>query len=150
MNAHVEILVADLADVLQVPMQSIQQSGGKAFAYVDRNGSPEVVAVELGLNNDRAVVVKTGLNEGDQVYLSLPANAPALPVPEGQKQRPTPDEPSAAADAAPAAAGAATGGPSDAPAVAPANTGSQQGMGGPGGGMGRRPRGERPARPKDP
>ena len=38
MNAQVEILVADLPDVLRVPMQAIHQSGGKTYAYVDRGG----------------------------------------------------------------------------------------------------------------
>jgi HlyD family secretion protein len=147
MNAHVEILVADLPDVLQVPMQAIHQSGGRAFAYVDKGGKPELLPVELGLNNDRAVVVKGGLTEGDRVYLSLPADAPPLPLPEGQKPRP-PEEAAKSGDEPPAA-------PAEVPGAQPGpdrqpTDGAGQGMGPGGGGAGRRPRGDRPPRPKDP
>jgi HlyD family secretion protein len=150
MNAHVEILVADLQDVLQVPMQSIHQSGGKAYAYVDRNGNPEVAPVELGLNNDRAVVVKAGLNEGDKVYLALPPGAPNLPAPEGRKPRPPEESPTA--EAAGEAGAAGGNGPSDAASPGrPTQPGGQNPGGpGPGVGGGRRPRGDRPPRPKDP
>jgi HlyD family secretion protein len=142
MNANVDILVADLAEVLQVPMQAIHQSGGRAFAYVDRGGEPELVPVDLGLNNDRAVVVNSGLKEGDRVYLALPANAPPLPVPEGPRARGTPaDDAPAAAGGAPPAPGSGTEGG----AAAPGNGGAPGGAGGM-----RRPRGERPNRPKEP
>jgi HlyD family secretion protein len=145
MNAQAEILVADLADVLSVPMQAIHQSGSKAYAYVERGGKPEFAQVELGLNNDRAVVVKSGLAEGDQVYLSLPPGAPALPAPEPSRLAPKDEMP-------PAADGAAPAGPRPA-GDQPEGQGGQGGPPGEGQGRGagmRRPRGERPPRPKDP
>jgi HlyD family secretion protein len=110
MNAQVEILVADLPDVLHVPMQAIHQSGGKAYAYVDRGAAPEVVPVELGLNNDRAVVVKGGLAQGDRVYLALPPGAPSLPSPESGSRMPAQEPPPAADAAGAGAAGGARGG----------------------------------------
>jgi HlyD family secretion protein len=148
MNAQAEILVADLTDVLSVPMQAIHQSGGKAYAYVDRGGKPEVSQVELGLNNDRAVVVKNGLKEGDQVYLSLPPGAPALPAPEPGRAK-MKDEGQPSADGAGAPAGPRPGAePADGAAPPPGGSGDAPGRGN--GGMGRRPRGDRPPRPKDP
>jgi HlyD family secretion protein len=144
MNAQAEILVADLTEVLSVPMQAIHQSGGRAFTYVNRGGKPEVVPVELGLNNDRAVVVKSGLDEGEQVYLSLPPGAPALPAPEPGRAKPK-DEGQPAADGAGAPAGPRPGADPGEGGGGPPADGANRGAG-----MGRRPRGERPARPKDP
>jgi hypothetical protein len=158
MNAQVEIMVADLPDVLNVPMQAIQQSGGKAFAYVDKGGAPELTPVELGLNNERAVVVKSGLNEGDRVFLSLPPGAPPLPPPDRTMRAPkAPELVHGAATEAPAAAaggtaekpsGDATASPSDAAggaggAAVPAQGTERRD----GAGQGRT---DRPARAKDP
>jgi HlyD family secretion protein len=144
MNANVEVLVADLPDVLHCPMQAIHQSGGRTFAYVDRGGKPELVPVDVGLNNERSVVVTAGLNEGDRVYLALPPDAPVLPQPA--TPRPGPGETPGEGDT-PAANG------TDQRAMPAGAGGGADGAGGqgrPGAGGGQRPpRGERP-RPRDP
>jgi HlyD family secretion protein len=157
MNAQVEIMVADLPDVLHVPMQAIQQSGGRAFAYVDRGGDPELKQVELGLNNDRFVVVKGGLEEGDRVFLSVPPGAPPLPAPERPAARTAKpaEDPAAAAKETPATPEGSEDQPAPADAGA-APTGSDGGGGLPTHGAGRREGGgrgrggDRPARAKDP
>ena len=86
------------------------RAAARTYAYVDRGGAPEVVPVELGLNNDRAVVVKSGLNEGDRVYLSLPPGAPRRCRRRGARpRRPAEDEPAARRRAALRPGAGATG-----------------------------------------
>lgn len=82
MYARVEILVAELADVLQVPLHAVHQSGHRTFAYAKGAGGVELREIQVGDNNDSTVHIRSGLNEGDVVYLSRPEGAPALPAPE--------------------------------------------------------------------
>lgn len=79
MNAQVEISVADLADAVQVPMQAIHETGGKAFAYVDKDGKAELRPIEVGMDNGRNVHVTKGLAAGEKVFLAVPPGAPPLP-----------------------------------------------------------------------
>ncbi len=79
MNAQVDILVAEIVDALQIPMQAVQQSGGKAYVYVDRGPKADLVPIDVGFNNDRMVIVSSGLKENERVFLAAPAGAPELP-----------------------------------------------------------------------
>lgn len=72
MNAKVEIIVDQLADVLFVPVQSIEVENDHHYCYVNAGGSLERRSVETGLFNDEFIEVRTGLQPGDLVALSLP------------------------------------------------------------------------------
>ncbi|HEY1081413.1 MAG TPA: efflux RND transporter periplasmic adaptor subunit, partial [Prosthecobacter sp.] len=72
MNAKVEIVVDQLADVLFVPVQSIEVENDHHYCYVNAGGSLERRPVETGLFNDEFIEVRTGLQPGDLVALSLP------------------------------------------------------------------------------
>jgi HlyD family secretion protein len=74
MSCEVEILVDSLDDVLQVPVQAVFRSGSKTLCFVDGPNGVEEVEVEVGLDNDRWVEVKSGLSEGQTVLLSPPAD----------------------------------------------------------------------------
>jgi len=83
MSAQVEILVDDRPSVLQVPISAIYVEKGYQAAYVRRpGGGVETRRVEVGLSNNRAVEVLTGLSEGDEVYLYRPPGTPELVVDE--------------------------------------------------------------------
>ena len=76
MSAKVEVIVADLKDVLYVPIQAIVPQGEGRACYVMGPNGPEQRTVETGLFNDRFIEVKKGLEEGEEVLLN-PPGAPA-------------------------------------------------------------------------
>jgi len=77
MTADVEILVADLRDVLTVPVASVVDIGGKHYCWVMTSGGvPEKHPLVLGQTNDKFVEVKDGLVEGDLVIMNPRAVVP--------------------------------------------------------------------------
>lgn len=76
MNAKVEIIVNQLADVLYVPVQSIEVDGDDHhFCYVSRGGSLERRSIVTGQFNDEFIEVQDGLQPGENVALTLPKKA---------------------------------------------------------------------------
>ncbi len=71
MTTDVEILVADLKDVLTVPVAAVVDQGGKHFCWVQKTGAaPEKRPLILGQTNDKFVEVKDGVAEGDLVIMN--------------------------------------------------------------------------------
>ena len=70
MTAQVEILVAELDDVLSVPVQAILQFKGKDYVFVKRGDGFERIDVTLGISNDQHVEVKKGIKPNDLVALT--------------------------------------------------------------------------------
>lgn len=71
MTTDVEILVADLKDVLTVPVAAVVDQGGKHYCWVQKAGSlPEKRLLLLGQTNDKFVEVKDGVAEGDLVIMN--------------------------------------------------------------------------------
>lgn len=72
MSAHVEIVVHSRSAALLVPLQAVEQSGGKAWLrVVDRNADAlEKRAVELGLTTLDSVEVVAGVSAGEEIVLS--------------------------------------------------------------------------------
>ncbi|WP_395739253.1 efflux RND transporter periplasmic adaptor subunit [Prosthecobacter sp.] len=77
MNAKVEIIVDQLADVLYVPVQSIEVEQDHHFCYISNNGALERRQISTGLFNDEFIEVRDGLNGGEAVALALPKKAEA-------------------------------------------------------------------------
>ena len=82
MSCSVEILVAVVEDVPQVPIQAVFREEGTTFCYVSRPDRIEVRTVRVGRHNDAMVAIREGLVEGDMVFLVRPAEAPAPSFPE--------------------------------------------------------------------
>jgi RND family efflux transporter MFP subunit len=99
MNAKVEIIVEQLADVLYVPVQSIEVENDVHYCYVNEGGKLERREVATGSFNDDFIVVRQGLTAGDRVALALPkrsaAGGPAAPT--NNNSAPSPSEASTAA-----------------------------------------------------
>lgn len=102
MNAKVEIIVDQLADVMFVPVQSIEVQDDQHFCYVNASGGLERRPVVTGLFNDEFIEVRNGLNLGELVALSMPKKL----VPEN-KPAATASPAEAGGEAAPAKAAAA-------------------------------------------
>jgi hypothetical protein len=77
MNAKVEIIVDQLADVLYVPVQSIEVEQDHHFCYISNNGALERREISTGLFNDEFIEVRGGLQGGEAVALALPKKAEA-------------------------------------------------------------------------
>jgi len=77
MNAKVEIIVNQLADVLYVPVQSIEVEQDHHYCYISSNGALERREISTGLFNDEFIEVRDGLLGGEAVALALPKKAEA-------------------------------------------------------------------------
>ncbi|MBI3536212.1 MAG: efflux RND transporter periplasmic adaptor subunit, partial [Chloroflexi bacterium] len=79
MTANASIVVGRKDDVLLVPNRAVRANGAKRFVAIQK--SPDVVEeveVKLGLANDQETEVISGLQEGQQLVVSLtPSSNPA-------------------------------------------------------------------------
>lgn len=167
-TAQVRIRVAEVPNVLQVPVQCVIEHGGKYYCLVVKGSEQlEPREVKLGLTNDKTVIIEEGLQEGEVVVLNArefrdKVNLPKLPettAPRGEQQASTEgeasgppgqrvgssnrsEEPSGGRQEGPATEGA---GPSEGGRPQGGLRGGPPGgEGGPGGGPPRRPPGEGP------
>jgi len=84
MTAEVEVLIADLTDVLTVPVSCVVEQGGKFNAWVVNGPNKfERRPLTVGLTNDKVFEIKDGLKEGDVVLLN-----PKAMVEEARKEEP--------------------------------------------------------------
>lgn len=75
MNAKVEIIIDQLADVLYVPVQAVEVEQDHHFCYIQNGGGLERREISTGLFNDEFIEVRGGLNGGELVALALPKKA---------------------------------------------------------------------------
>jgi len=151
MTAEVEIEVANLKDVISVPVIAVVERGGKFYCWVRRGGTPKPVEVMIGASNTTKIEIKDGLVEGDQVLLNPRVFEAELGPPQGEGDKKdgeglvdakkaevptgptvpglskTPEEKAATAGEQPGPGGGAPAGP---------GAGKDRGKGGPGGGRG--------------
>jgi len=72
-KAHVE--AGSAQDVLLIPLEAIfEENGQSKVEILQPDGTPKVVAVELGLMNHRLAEVKSGLEEGQLVITGSTAD----------------------------------------------------------------------------
>ena len=99
MNAKVEIIVNQLADVIYVPVQSIEVEQDHHYCYISNNGALERREISTGLFNDEFIEVRDGLKGGEAVALALPKKAetdmggPGRPEHEGDGSKSKPSKP---------------------------------------------------------
>ncbi len=70
MTATANIIVDRRDNVLLVPNRAVRSQGGQRVVQVLYNGQVIAVPVQLGLSNETATEVLSGLQEGDQVILN--------------------------------------------------------------------------------
>ena len=76
MTAAVEILVANLTNVLSVPVQAVVEKRRQVLLLGRTASGHEKRPVELGLSNNTRIEIKDGLAEGDEVLLNPRAASP--------------------------------------------------------------------------
>ncbi|MCX8064099.1 MAG: efflux RND transporter periplasmic adaptor subunit [Candidatus Hydrogenedentes bacterium] len=72
MTAQVEIVVAELENVLYVPIQSVFNIDGEQACYVQKGDTIELRFVKTGEYNESLIEIKEGLKEGESVLLQSP------------------------------------------------------------------------------
>jgi HlyD family secretion protein len=82
LRAKVTIVVSRESDVLQVPVQSIVERDGVNYCLVSNDSKLSPKPVEIGPNNEKFVVISSGLSEGDQVALDGSGYAESVEFPE--------------------------------------------------------------------
>jgi HlyD family secretion protein len=75
MTAEVEILVDSLKHVIAVPVQAVAEHRGRHFIYAQTKDTIDRRQVEVGASNNRMIVVKSGVTEGDVVALDARSRA---------------------------------------------------------------------------
>ena len=70
MTAEVEILIANLEDVLTVPVSSVVVKGDQFYGYVKSPEGAQKRELLLGLSNDKFVEVKDGVSEGEEILMN--------------------------------------------------------------------------------
>jgi HlyD family secretion protein len=71
-NAKVQFVFSRVPEVLYVPKQAVYNRGDGEIVYVQERGAFLPRRVETGERNDEAVVIVSGLEEGERVALSDP------------------------------------------------------------------------------
>ncbi|HLJ12002.1 MAG TPA: efflux RND transporter periplasmic adaptor subunit [Planctomycetaceae bacterium] len=145
LTAEIEILIDRLSAVLQAPVQSFVERGGKHFAWVLEGNRTRRREVKIGKSNEQVMEILDGLAEGDRVVQTPRTLLPKEIVMLEEEVPATAESPTSALKAPPAGQkpavppggakpGASPGvGPSGSPGDAPASGGPGGGPGGPGG-----------------
>ena len=72
MTCRADIIVAQYADAIYVPVQSVTRVGTQHMVYVMGSDSVEARDVKVGLDNNRMIRILEGLSEGEKVLLNPP------------------------------------------------------------------------------
>ncbi|MBN1863512.1 MAG: efflux RND transporter periplasmic adaptor subunit, partial [Victivallales bacterium] len=72
MNVKVSIVNRVLERRLVVPVEAVHEKGGKYFVYLKHDSKYREADVEIGESNDSFVEIRSGLKEGDVVFLYRP------------------------------------------------------------------------------
>lgn len=65
-------------DVLSVPLEAVHLADSLVYVFKDQGARVVKQQIQTGLRNDNRIIVERGLDEGEQVYLSIPQNADEL------------------------------------------------------------------------
>lgn len=74
LTATLDIILNEYANALYIPVDGIFFDGeGKTFVYAKTPGKITARPISIGESNDRFVIIKEGLQEGDEILLSRPS-----------------------------------------------------------------------------
>jgi HlyD family secretion protein len=74
MTTNNEIIISRESNVLVIPRSALFKDGVRQFVYLKEFGGVTERNLECGSQNEKFVVVKSGLNVGDKILLNKPAN----------------------------------------------------------------------------
>lgn len=77
LTAQVEIILAELKDVLRIPVAAVFTEQEQTYCWRLASSAPVRTPIKIGRMNSDMVEIISGLNEGDKVLLQPPEGAPA-------------------------------------------------------------------------
>ena len=69
LRGKVEIITERIEDVIQTPVSALLRENDRYFVLVKKGDDLEVRAVEIGSNNEQFVVIKSGVDVGEEVLV---------------------------------------------------------------------------------
>jgi multidrug efflux pump subunit AcrA (membrane-fusion protein) len=72
LSANATILIDEVKNVTYAPVESVFNEEGKTVAYLKRGRHGRKVVIDCGSSNDKFVIIRSGLQAGDKVYLGQP------------------------------------------------------------------------------
>jgi macrolide-specific efflux system membrane fusion protein len=72
MTANVVFNISEKDDVLAIPSEALQQSGGQTGVYIedpDHKGKPKFMPIQTGITDGKQTEVVSGLNEDDKILI---------------------------------------------------------------------------------
>ncbi len=93
LTAEVRILVERLTNVLQLPVQAVFEHGGKHYCIVPARSDLELRELTIGSTNDKTVVIRSGVEEGESVILNAAAHREKVTLPEVPDAAPSSNRP---------------------------------------------------------
>jgi macrolide-specific efflux system membrane fusion protein len=82
-TATVTVTTSTADNVLYVPTAAVKTAGGRSTVTVLQNGKQTIKSVEIGVQGTQGTEIKSGLNEGDQVVISIGGAGGANGAPGG-------------------------------------------------------------------
>jgi HlyD family secretion protein len=70
-TARVEIQVAQMDNILAVPVQAVFAKGGRFFVFLDERGQVRPVQIQPGVSSTEYVEIKSGLTAGQNIRLAI-------------------------------------------------------------------------------
>lgn len=94
MSCRAEIIIEEYGDAVYIPVQAVLRVGGEPTAYVWDGKSYEPRGIEVGLDNNRMMRIKGGLEEGEIVLLTPPLASASVEAETagGEESRPSDKE----------------------------------------------------------
>ena len=77
MSASCEIIISEHDDVVYVPVQAVQRQRAVSYVWVNTPTGPDARRIELGVHDYSYVVVRSGVENGDRVFLAPPGGSVA-------------------------------------------------------------------------
>lgn len=83
MTAAVQIHLQQQIDVLQTPVQAVFEHGSKHYCLVAaKTGGRKLREVQIGASNDKFLVIRSGLEQGEEIVLNPRAHLDGINLPE--------------------------------------------------------------------
>jgi len=82
LTAAATIRVAEAPNAIQVPVQAVLDQSGRFYCMARKGDQWEARPVEVGAANDKSVIIRKGIEEGEQVALSAAALRDKVSLPD--------------------------------------------------------------------
>lgn len=74
MTVSCRIMIDKIPKVLSIPLEALQKKGTRSFVYLKSGKNYKEQDVKTGRSNNDYIIIEEGLQEGDEIALSVPQN----------------------------------------------------------------------------